>query len=263
MGTHAAQQQGRFRIRAGSACVPSAPSGENAARTGQMSRREPPSVATVIETLMDTNAQTTAQGVQESFDHTWSAEIFDAGDSIGVVNGLSQLRDLLTDHAAGHPPVDVTLRVDGAPTPLDFVPEWGATGQPVRIRFEDGSALEIPSDEPATLDTGTALLEPITPREYASVETILDQLWKAIEAGQLDDHHLLQLQAIYEVLFADHRDTTVGETPRHRLIGTVRSLALMSNHEGIRAGLAWWKIAEICYGIDWHSIGRIFPGGPG
>jgi hypothetical protein len=212
---------------------------------------------------MSTDDQTIAREIQESFDDTWTAELSDAGDRVGVVNGLGQLRDLLADHAAGHPPFDVALKVSGSPNPFDFAPEWGETGQPVRIRFQDGSALELPSTEPMTLDAGAALLEPITQREYSSVESILDQLWKAIDAGRLDDHHLLQLQAMYDVLFDDHRNTTAGETPRHRLVGTVRSLALMSNHEGVRAGLAWWKIAETCHSIDWHTIGHIFPGGPG
>lgn len=211
---------------------------------------------------MSVGDQTIAQAIQESFDHTWVAEVTDSGDRLGDVNGLGQLGELLTDHAAGHPPFDVALKVNGSPRSHDFTAEWDETGRAVRIVFRDGSALELPSTISSTLDAGAALLEPITVREYASIESVLDQLWKAIDDGQLDDHHRLQLRAMYDVLFEDHRDSVPGDTPRHRLVGTVRSLALMSNQEGIRAALAWWKIAEVCQGIDWHTVARMFPGGP-
>lgn len=211
---------------------------------------------------MSVGAQTIAEEIQESFDDTWVAEVTDAGERLGDVNGLGQLGELLTDHALGHPPFDVALRVDGSARSHDFTPEWNEAGRAVRIRFSDGSALDLPSTSRSAVDVGAALLQPITSREYASIESILDQLWKAIDEGQLDDHHRLQLRAMYDVLFDDHRDSVPGDTPRHRLVGTVRSLALMSNHEGIRAGLAWWKIAEVCQGIEWHTVARMFPGGP-
>jgi hypothetical protein len=112
------------------------------------------------------------------------------------------------------------------------------------------------------LDRGAALLEPITAREYGELERVLHVLWQAIESDDLEPHHRIQIQMMYRTLFDDHRDTVAEVTKRHGLVGTMRSIALMSNQEGMRAALAWWKLGEILHGIDWHTIADMLPGGP-
>ena len=97
---------------------------------------------------MAADDRTTAQKIEASFDDTWVAALSDVGELVDTVNGLGELRDVLTDYATGHPPFDVTLDVPGVDGPIQFAPEWDGT-KAIRIRFLDGSALELPESEPA------------------------------------------------------------------------------------------------------------------
>ena len=53
---------------------------------------------------MAADDRTTAQKIEASFDDTWVAALSDVGELVDTVNGLGELRDVLTDYATGHPP---------------------------------------------------------------------------------------------------------------------------------------------------------------
>lgn len=110
------------------------------------------------------------------------------------------------------------------------------------------------------LDTGSALLEPITRREYEGVEAVLSTLWEAVASGDLSDGHRAQIQALAEVIASEHRDTEPGHTPRWRLVGVVRStIRYLAKADLPRNALAWKALLDVLVKVDWPNVAALVP----
>lgn len=135
------------------------------------------------------------------------------------------------------------------------------THGPGRFRFADGSESSAPSyiahsgviDDPP-VDVGIGLLQPVTAREVAGVEAILQHLWVAIDGGLLSAAQCHQVQAMAELIQEERRTTEPGTSPRWKLIGPVRTVLRYLAREAPRDALAWWKLVELLDKLDWRGL---------
>ena len=141
---------------------------------------------------------------------------------------------------------------------------WGGQSgpaEPVRIEFEDHTALEVPSGTlPGPgLDTGPALLEPITKSELAGIELVLAELWRAIDNDALSETQQHQIIAMATLLKGEQQATEPGTTERAGLVGTLRAVLRFFLQEFPADVLVWTRLVELLDGIGWSTIAASLP----
>jgi hypothetical protein len=110
------------------------------------------------------------------------------------------------------------------------------------------------SDDGGALDTGRSLLEPVSRKEIAGLESILAELWRAIDRDELNDIHRAQVLAMADLLKAQQLDATPGTTERWRVVGPVRAILKYLLKEVPKDALAWWKLIELLGKIHWSAL---------
>jgi hypothetical protein len=115
-------------------------------------------------------------------------------------------------------------------------------------------AVQFRPDRDGPLDTGPALLEPVTQRELAGLEPILAELWRAIGDEDLAEVHRVQIIAMAELLKAQQVAATPGITERWKLVGPIRAALAYLLKEVPKDVLAWWKLIELLQKIDWNTV---------
>lgn len=118
---------------------------------------------------------------------------------------------------------------------------------------------EVLRDRPAR-DIGVALLAPLSTPEFASIETILSELWKALDQDGLSEVHQAQIVAMAELIKIAQLEAVPGETPRWKVVGTVRAALRYLAKDVPKDALAWWKLIELLEQIDWTTIAGELPG---
>ncbi len=141
---------------------------------------------------------------------------------------------------------------------------WGGQSgpaKPVRIEFEDHTALEVrPGTLPRpSLDTGPALLEPITKSELAGIEPVLAELWSAIDNDALSETQRHQIIAMATLLQGEQQATEPGTTERAGLVGAVRAVLRFFLRELPADVLAWGRLVELLDRIGWSTIAASLP----
>ena len=109
------------------------------------------------------------------------------------------------------------------------------------------------------LDSGYALLQPITLREFAGIEPILKELWRAAASDELDDEQCFQISALALMLEHERSAIEPTKTERWRFIGALRSTLRYLAHGFPMSVMAWWKIAELLLDIDWSTLANEVP----
>lgn len=127
----------------------------------------------------------------------------------------------------------------------------------VGLEFAEAAIQQSP-EEPR--DTGPSLLEPLSPREVATIEPLLSELWAALERESLSDIHRAQIMAMADLIKAEQMASVPGETPRWKLVGTVRAALRYLAKDVPRDALAWWKLIELLEKIDWTTVAGELPG---
>lgn len=118
-----------------------------------------------------------------------------------------------------------------------------------------------PKDEfEGPLDAGVALLKPIGKKELATVEPILAQLWRALDAEWLTEPQQAQILAMAKLLEGQALDAIPGETERWKIVGPLRAILKYLAKELPRDALAWWKLIELLQQIEWVALASELPG---
>ena len=130
---------------------------------------------------------------------------------------------------------------------------------PARLRFDDGSEVTygLPKQGESTaepLDTGLALLEPITERELAAIETVLSGLEREVEAGNLTPLQEQRVLAMADLIRTTQIEATPNETERWKLVGPVRAALRYVTRQLPRDGLAWYGFARVLDDINWSTL---------
>lgn len=165
----------------------------------------------------------------------------------------------------------------------------GGTGQPVTLRFADGSTLrlarhivpeiieevgvvdsvsavistdtsrvKVDGPEAATgrvADRGPELLKPVTADERHAVDKMITRIERLAAEDYLDDLHKAQLRVIVGI-FEDARDgATPGVTPRHETVTRVRAAwqALARHLPEFASGLFGAGTYELLKAIAWSD----------
>lgn len=121
------------------------------------------------------------------------------------------------------------------------------------------SACEGSLTDDDALDSGYALLQPITHEELAGIEPILAELWRAAAHGQLNEEQQLQIRALARMLEHERSAIEPTKTERWRFIGALKSTLRYLAREFPTSVLAWWKITELLLDIDWSTLARELP----
>lgn len=144
-----------------------------------------------------------------------------------------------------------------------FTMSWRADPGTAEMRrgLERLLAEHRPPDGPPrhTVDTGQALLEPVSARELAGLEPILAELWRTIDEGALSDSQRHQIMAMAELLTSQRAGAVAGSTPRWSMVGSVRAVLKYLMKEMPRDALAWWKLIELLERIDWSTLAAELP----
>ena len=109
------------------------------------------------------------------------------------------------------------------------------------------------------LDSGLALLQPMTLREYAGIEPILRELWRAAANDELSEDQRLQISALARMLEDERTAIEPTKTERWRFIGALKSTLRYLARGFPRDALAWWKIGELLIDIDWSTLANELP----
>lgn len=156
-----------------------------------------------------------------------------------------------------------SISLGEAQIPIEFAYE--GIDVPARFRFTDGSEHATPlpasasSEHRRPLDSGPALLEPITAQELANIEPILQELWKALDRDTLSPAQRHQIVAMGKLIEVEQRAAELGETERWKLIGPIRAALKYLAKEAPRDALAWWKLAELLEKIEWSTLAGELP----
>ena len=126
----------------------------------------------------------------------------------------------------------------------------------VRLTMDACQGLSADDD---ALDSGYALLQPITLREYAGIEPILRELWQAAANDELDEEQRFQISALARMLEHERAAIEPTKTERWRFIGALKSTLRYLAREFPMSALAWWKIAELLLDIDWSTLANELP----
>ena len=110
------------------------------------------------------------------------------------------------------------------------------------------------------MDAGVALLKPIGKKELATVEPILAQLWRALDAEWLTEPQQAQILAMAKLLEGQALDAIPGETERWKIVGPLRAILKYLAKELPRDALAWWKLIELLQQIEWVALASELPG---
>jgi len=115
-------------------------------------------------------------------------------------------------------------------------------------------------DQPGSLDSGAALLEPITVAEIRGIEAVLTMLWRAVDDDALPPSAQTQIRAMAEMISATRDEAVPDKTPRWKLVGAVRS-AMGYLGVGLPATvIAWDKALPVLLKIHWNEVARLLPG---
>ena len=126
----------------------------------------------------------------------------------------------------------------------------------VRLTMEACEGLLVDDD---ALDSGYALLQPITHREFAGIEPILKELWQAAANDKLDEAQHLQISALARMLEHERSAIEPTKTERWRFIGALKSTLRYLARELPMNALAWWKLAELLVDIEWSTLASELP----
>ena len=126
------------------------------------------------------------------------------------------------------------------------------------VRLTTDACEGLVADDDA-LDSGNALLQPITHREFAGIEPILKELWQAAANDELDEAQRLQISALARMLERERSALEPTKTERWRFIGALKSTLRYLASEFPKNALAWWKIAELLVDIEWSTLASELP----
>ena len=126
----------------------------------------------------------------------------------------------------------------------------------VRLTTDACEGLLVDDD---ALDSGDALLQPITLREFAGIEPILHELWRAAANDELDEAQRLQISALARMLEHERSAIEPTKTERWRFIGALKATLRYLARELPMSVLAWWKIAELLVDIEWSTLASELP----
>ena len=101
------------------------------------------------------------------------------------------------------------------------------------------------------LDTGSALLEPITLKEFRGTESILSELWQAIDNDELSETQQHQIIAMAQLLESGRDATTPNGTERWILVALFRSVFTYLLEHFPQIASLWVKLEEILNEIGW------------
>ena len=110
---------------------------------------------------------------------------------------------------------------------------------------------------PVALDTGTALLQPISLKEFRGTELILAELWQAIENDELSDTQEYQVIAMAKLLDSERRATVPKDTERWVLVALFQAVIKCLLELITKSASLWPKILEILHAIDWESTSAL------
>lgn len=126
------------------------------------------------------------------------------------------------------------------------------------VRFAMSACQGLLADDDA-LDSGDALLQPITHKELAGIEPILAELWRAAAHGELNEEQQSQIRALARMLEHERAAIEPTKTERWRIIGALKSTFRYLAREFPTSVLAWWKITELLLDIDWSTLAGELP----
>ena len=112
---------------------------------------------------------------------------------------------------------------------------------------------------PVALDTGPALLEPMTLKEFHGTESILSELWQAIDNDELSGTQQHQVIAMAELLDSQRRSTAPNSTERWILIALFRALFTYLLEHFPQVVSLWEKLVEILHEIGWMVTAGLLP----
>lgn len=110
---------------------------------------------------------------------------------------------------------------------------------------------------PMALDTGTALLKPISLKEFRGTELILAELWQAIENDELSDTQQYQIVAMAKLLDSERRATVPNDTERWVLVALFQAVIKCLLELISKSASLWPRIMEILQAIDWETTSAL------
>lgn len=142
-------------------------------------------------------------------------------------------------------------------------PGLSLTARGVTTSFGPGEvndAVALAADETQyvaeSLDTGQALLQPISRLEFSHIETVLSELQRAHDAGDLTEREQLQIIAIADAIRVARRGSVPNSTPRWKLVGAVGG-GLIYLFEKFPSGVVKWiELAEKLDAMGWSELAK-------
>lgn len=119
------------------------------------------------------------------------------------------------------------------------------------VYFAAQMAAYFPDAE--TTDVAAMLAEPITTVEFAAIEAILSQLWRAVEFGELTDAQREQILLMARTLQQEQQAAVPGHTARLNLVQAVRFIVRMLRMLPIPDEF-WTEFSEILRNMGWLTM---------
>jgi hypothetical protein len=109
-----------------------------------------------------------------------------------------------------------------------------------------------PSDSP--LDVGANLALPISVTEVATIEVVLLELWRAVDAERLTDGQQRQIMAMAEMIEAQRRATEPAVSEREGLVTTVKAALVYLRRDFPAEAIQWSAVIALLTNANWSGL---------
>ena len=174
----------------------------------------------------------------------WTVSVFDPDNTYAIVNATGSTVSWQPDHPAGPGLADKVLAVlDGNRVEIPSLEAPPLTGGVERIT--------------SAVDTGPALLEPITVDELRGLEALTRLLHQHGSGTGLSDAEEELILLLARLIEDQRRAATLGTTPRFGLVGVVKAAIEFSKKDLPTTVVLWSQAAPILESIGWPSLASL------